>query len=229
MEELGQLFHDFNFRVTPVSAKDAIALDKSDPFIRSTYWLAKNCEAIAKFGMETKAASLGSKSSAIVVQTVLLRFLRAAIEGARSVEAARNVSVVDSRLTSKNSANLLGALAEFIDTFAEAMGAKWQDRESLHLSSAGWQALGIIYHDVTFRLKHVDRVAFAAALATKIDWSRDAAIWSDLVTTKIGKDGKPALMLQGAGASTRRAMVQKIRDAMGLTEKLAEFQDDEEE
>ena len=163
-EEMGQLFHDFNFRVTPVSAKDAIALDMSDPYIRATYFLARNAEHIARFGMDTKAASLGSKSKAVVVQPVLLRFIRAALEGNKYVEAARNTAISDPNLNTKNQAQVLSALSEFVDAFAGAMGEQWNNRESVHLSSAGWQAIGLIYHDVTFRLQGVDRIAFAEAL-----------------------------------------------------------------
>ena len=228
MEDLGQLFHDFNFKVTPVSAKDAIALDMSDPYIRATYFLEENAGYIQRFGMDKKAASLGSKSKSIVVQPILLRFVRAALEGSRYVEAARNVTVPNAKLTGRKDSLMLEPLAEFIDNFAEALGDQWNNRDSVHLSSAGWQALGLIYHDVTFRLKDVDRVAFARALATRIDWKRDASIWSALVTEKEGKDGQMLLSFLGAGASTRRAIVKIIRDEMGLSERLEQLGSDEE-
>lgn len=220
-EEIGQLFHDFNFKVTPVSAKDAIALDKSDPYIRATYYLAKNVEQIDKYGMETKAASLGSKSKAIVVQPVLLRFIRAALEGNKYVEGARNVSVTDGNLSRKNFNSVLDSLADFLETFAVEMGERWTDRDSVHLSSAGWQALGLIYHDVAFRLKHVDRLGVARALA-KIDWRRDADLWTKMVTEKTAKDGVVSLAFLGAGASTRRAVTEILRQRLGLTDLLAE-------
>lgn len=215
-EEIGQLFHDFNFKVTPVSAKDAIALDKSDPYIRATYSLAQNVENIRRFGMDTKAASLGSKSKAIVVQPVLLRFIRAALEGERVAEGARNISISEGVLTRSNAQQILGSLAEFLDAFAEAMGDEWYQRESVHLSSAGWQALGVIYHDITFEMKDVDRVAFARALAKRINWKRDAAIWSSLVTEKTNRNGETVLSFLGAGASTRRDIVKILRREMGL-------------
>jgi hypothetical protein len=227
-EEMGQLFHDFNFKVTPVSAKDAIALDQSDPYIRATYTLAREAEYISKYGMDTKSASLGSKSRAIVVQPVLLRFIRAALEGSRYVEAARNVAIENPHLNTKNASQVLGALADFIDTFAAEMGAQWDNRESVHLSSSGWQALGVIYHDVAFRLKNVDRQAFARALANKIDWRRDAPIWESIMTLKQDKDGSVSLTLLGAGASTRRQIVKSIRDEMGLTELLEGIKDENE-
>lgn len=217
LEEMGQLFHDFNFRVTPVSAKDAIALDKSDPYIRATYALEKMSEAISAYGMDTKSASLGSKSKAIVVQPVLLRFIRGAIEGAKYVESARNVNVENPRLNSKTSSELMESLAEFVDAFANEMGSRWTDRESLHLSSPGWLSIGLVYHDITFRLSNIDRLQIAKSLATKIDWSRSAAIWKPIISEKIGADGSTALALQGAGASTRREMVRIIRDQLGLT------------
>ncbi|QYE34400.1 hypothetical protein KZX46_16700 [Polymorphobacter sp. PAMC 29334] len=216
--EIGQLFHDFNFKVTPVSAKDAIALDNSDPYIRATYFLAANVENIKKFGMDTKAASLGSKSKAVVVQPVLLRFVRAALEGARYVEGARNVAVADAHLTSKDASTVLGALSEFLDVFADAMGPTWTQRDSVHLSSAGWQAIGLIYYDIAFVLQNIDRAEFARALASKVDWNRNASIWSELVTEKSAKDGSATLAFLGAGASTRRAIATILRCEMGISD-----------
>ncbi len=215
-EEIGQLFHDFNFKVTPVSAKDAIALDKSDPYIRATYFLAQNVENIRRYGMDTKAASLGSKSKAIVVQPVLLRFIRAALEGERVAEGARNISISDGVLARNNAQQVLGSLSEFLDVFADEMGDEWYQPQGVHLSSAGWQALGVIYHDITFGMKDVDRLAFARALARKIDWKRDAKIWSALVTEKTNKKGETVLSFLGAGASTRRDIVSILRREMGI-------------
>lgn len=226
-EEMGQLFHDFNFRVTPVSAKDAIALDKSDPYIRATYSLAKMSSAIADYGMDVKSASLGSKSKAIVVQPVLLRFIRGAIEGAKYIESARNVSVDEPRLNPKTAQTLLGDLATFLDTFADAMGDRWTDRDSLHLSSPGWLSIGLIYHDISFRMSNINKLAVAQSLATKVDWSRSAAIWGNLITEKKRDDGTVVLALQGAGASTRREMLKILRKELGLDAILSEVSDEE--
>ncbi len=224
-EEMGQLFHDFNFRVTPVSAKDAIALDKSDAYIRATYALARASAAIAEYGMDVKSASLGSKSKAIVVQPILLRFIRGALEGAKYIESARNVDVEEPRLNNKSASTLIGELATFLDEFADAMGDRWSDRDSLHLSSPGWLSIGLVYHDVSFRMANIDKVAIARSLATKIDWSRSAPIWANLITEKAKDDGSTVLALQGAGASTRREMVKIIRDQLGLNAILGEIED----
>ena len=78
-DEMGQLFFDFNFKAVPVPPRIAIALDKSDPYIQVTNLLARECTAIVNNGgMEERAASLGKKSTALVVQQVLLRFVRGA-------------------------------------------------------------------------------------------------------------------------------------------------------
>lgn len=226
-EEMGQLFHDFNFKVTPVSAKDAIALDKSDPYIRATYMLAASSKAISTYGMDVKSASLGSKSKAIVVQPVLLRFIRGAVEGAKYIEAARNVNVENPRLSNKTAQSLIGDLAVFLDEFADAMGDRWTDRDSLHLSSPGWLSIGLVYHDVAFRLSNIDKTAIAQSLASKIDWRRGAPIWSNLITAKQKDVGETVLALQGAGASTRREMVRIIREQLGLNAILEASNDQE--
>lgn len=216
LEEMGQLFHDFNFRVTPVSAKDAIALDKSDPYIRATYALAKASKAISEHGMDLKSASLGSKSKAIVVQPVLLRFIRGALEGPKYIESARNVSVDNPRLNNKTAGSMIAELAAFLDEFSDAMGVRWAERDSLHLSSPGWLSIAMVYHDIAFKMASIDKSAVARSLATKVDWSRAAPIWSNVITTKTKDDAPDVLALQGAGASTRREMVKIIREQLGL-------------
>lgn len=215
-EEMGQLFHDFNFRVTPVSAKDAIALDKSDPYIRATYYLSeKSAQIASNGGMETKAASLGSKSSAVVVQPVFLRFIRAALEGEQYVEASNKEAIKKPNLTPENRQAVLDSLAEFIDRFGEAMGEKFKNRELLHLSSPGWQSIGVLHHDVTFRLQGFDRLLIAQKLA-EVDWSRQGPLWADLMTEKTDKNGVKRPVLNTAGASARRAMIAKLRQHLSI-------------
>ncbi len=81
MEELGQLFHDFNFLVQPIALGQAVDLDQSDVAIGLTNTLGE-CPAIKKHcGMERRAANLGKKSTAPVAKQVLLRFVKVACEG----------------------------------------------------------------------------------------------------------------------------------------------------
>lgn len=213
LEELGQLFHDFNFKATPVSAKDAIALDQSDLYIRATYSVSEKSIAISQSGgMEKRAASLGAKSTAIVVQPVLLRFVRAALEGSEAVEKARNVApkrAGEDRIP-------LARVTSFLDAFSETMGERWTQRDSVHLSSAGWQTLGIIFHEAVIRDPSVDERQVGRNLAEFIDWNRSSDFWTGLIVEKVSKKGERTLSFQGAGASTRREMVKRIREKLEL-------------
>jgi hypothetical protein len=213
---MGQLFYDFNFKAIPVQARIAISLDQSDPYIQATNYLARTSAAIASNGgMEERAASLGTKSSAIVVQQVLLRAVRAAMEGEAAAESNK-AEVANPNLTLDNIRARVDDLADFLDAFADAMGSAFaSDKRALHLASPGWQALGVIYNDVVFRLKVPDPVATARALG-RIDWSRSGPLWSDLVIEKTAKDGSTELVLNSAGASARREIVKRLRQEIGL-------------
>jgi hypothetical protein len=219
---MGQLFFDFNFKVTAVPSRIAIALDKSDPYIMVTNGLAKASQAIVKNGgMEERAASLGKKSTAVVVQQVLLRFVRGATEGS-AFQESNKMELPHPNLTHTNASDAVESLAAFIDAFAEAMGNKFTaDKKSLHLSSPGWQSLGVIYNDLVYRLNAPDPLQTARALA-RLDWTRSGPLWSELVVTKTNDDGSEELVLNSAGASTKREMVKRIRAELGIDRLLAE-------
>src|ERR1043166_4013988 len=57
LEQLGQLFHDFNFLQTRVNANQAIALDKSDPYIQLTNKLGRSDTLQQYGGMEERSGS----------------------------------------------------------------------------------------------------------------------------------------------------------------------------
>jgi hypothetical protein len=100
LEEMQQLFHDFNFKVKPVPERVAIALDHSELYIGLTNRLGTSDLIKSLGGMEFKSASLGKKSTAIVVQQNLLRFVRGAAEGERFLEGT-NKSELPSRTSPK--------------------------------------------------------------------------------------------------------------------------------
>ena len=223
-EEMEQIFCDFNFRVRPVSIKDAIALDHSDPYVEFTRYLGEHSAAIKGFGgMEEKRASLGSKSTAIVVQPVLLRFVRGAIEGEAYLEAARNQTVEQPNLTADRAPEMRSNLADFLDELAKSMGERWDDKTSMHLSSPGWQVIGVLYHDMAFKLGKGpgDLRKFAAAIG-RLDWTRKGEIFRPFMSEKRGKDGDETLVLNSAGASVRRDLLKDLRRKLGLMELLAE-------
>jgi hypothetical protein len=220
-EEMGQLFFDFNFKAVAVPPRIAISLDRSDPYILATNALAKASVAIDKTGgMEERLASLGGKSKGIVVQQVLLRFVRGATEG-QAIQESNKAVPTEPSVTLSNFAEHVDVMAKFIDAFADAMGAdKWADRRSFHLSSPGWQAIGLIYHDLVHELNVPDPFATARALA-RIDWSRSGKLWESLVVQKKLPTGETEIVLRGAGASTKREMADMLRRELGIDKLLA--------
>jgi len=225
LDEMQQLFHDFNFKVTAVPARVAIALDHSDLYIGLANRLGESDPIASHGGMEFKAASLGKKSTAIVVQQNLLRFVRGAVEGEAALESNANVEAKNPNLTEETLDDYQDRLQTFLTALAESMGTDFGDRERLHLAAPGWGTLGAICHDLVVRLKVPDLEAAAARLG-EIDWRRTAPIWADVVRER--EDGTLSLAA-GGGSSTRRAMIKSVRRELGLDQLLRErgFDDDE--
>ena len=223
VDDLGQLFHDFNFKALPVTGAHAVALDTADLHIRMTNALAKECAAIRdNGGMKKKSASLGTVPTHLVTQPVLLRFVRGACEGPRFQESNRAASK-SLHLREENFEEALEGLSTFLDTFASAMGGRFtEDRQSLHLSSAGWQAIGLVYYDVTRRLKDVDVQKFAAALA-RIDWSRTSSMFKDLMMERTNKkSGEAEIVFASSGVYGMRQITDKLRTELHVHELLEE-------
>jgi len=222
MAEMQQLFHDFNFKVTAVPARVAISLDHSDLYIGLTNRIGKS-EIITKHGgMELKAASLGKKSTAIVVQQNLLRFVRGATEGERFLEGTTNSELENPRLTEETLDEFESGIVTFLTNFAESMGYdRFTDRDCLHLTAPGWGALGTLYHDLGVRLKVPDIAASARRIGT-INWQRSAPMWSEIVREKVDKEGHTAIGLAAGGAQNRRFITQKVRETLGVDRLLKE-------
>lgn len=225
LDELGQLFMDFNFRVHPVPARIAIALDQSDIYISLTNALAKE-PFIAKYGgMEIRSASRGKKSTALVVQRVLLRVVRGASEG-RDFQESNLASVPDPALTDSTYQAELHSIAEFFSELANRMGSRWAETESLHLTSPGWQALGVIHHDIHHRelsISAAERTHMYDVLAG-IDWSRNNRDWVD--EAGLGQWGVPKgsskeqVVILGAGRNNTQSIIDFLRKRTGLQEKI---------
>lgn len=215
LEEMQQLFHDFNFRVTPVPQRIAIALDHSNLYIALTNKIGKS-ELIEKHGgMEARSASLGKKSTAIVVQQNLLRFVRGATEGELFLEATNNRDLASPTLSEETLPTFQDGIQTFLRSFTEAMGdEKFRDRECLHLTSPGWGALGVIYHDLAVTLK-VD-LEKAAHQIGAINWHRSAPEWSEIVRKKTDEAGNEVLGLAAGGAQNRRFITKVLREKLGI-------------
>jgi DGQHR domain-containing protein len=223
--ELGQLFADFNFRVHPVPPQINMSLDQSDMYISFANELAKRPVIALHGGMEFKAASLGKKSTALVVQTVLVRAVRGATEGRDFQESnlaqPKNANLNDSTFISE-----LSSVAGFFTEIEQRMGGRWAVRESLHLSSPGWQALGVIHYDMHHRgldLSIHEKAAIYDAIA-KINWARTNREWVD--EAKLGVWDKPKgaeveqIVILGAGRNNTQAIIDFLRRRSGLDEKI---------
>jgi DGQHR domain-containing protein len=221
LEEMQQLFHDFNFKVAAVPARVAISLDHSDLYIGLTNRIGKSDVIVRHGGMEFKAASLGKKSTAIVVQQNLLRFVRGATEGERFLEGTTNSELESPRLIEETLDEIEESILLFLANFAESMGDRFTDRECLHLTAPGWGALGTVYHDLAVRLQVPDLAAVARRIGA-IDWRRSATMWSDIVREKTDKDGHAVLGLAAGGSQNRRFITQKLRKLLGVDQLLRE-------
>ena len=229
-EEMGQLFHDFNFRVQPVTAQHALALDRSDIYISLANMVGKTPVIAAAGGVATRAASLGSKSSELVVQTVLVRMVRGACEGRAFQEA--NLSQVESpNLTKQTFGVIRDQLEDFLTRLAEKMGDRFagkdQRKDSLLLTAPGWQALGIVFNDIYVKklVPAGEREAAISKLAA-VDWSRFNPTW---IATGLGqpeidkKTGQPVVnsqgqlrvALTGAGRNNTQAIIDFMRSTIG--------------
>lgn len=238
-QEMGQLFHDFNFRVQPVSKQHAVDLDTSDIYIALANRLAE-CSFIADHGgVAKRAASLGGKSTDLVIQTVLIRTVRGACEGRKFQES--DLASADVPNLNRQTFNvLLSSIDDFFSGIASRMGKeRFTDKQSLHLTAPGWQALGVVHHDIAFKLKldAVERSKVIQRIA-EIDWSRFNDDWHKLsighaeVDKKTGaplKDskGRIKIALTGAGRTTAQKLIDYIREKAGLAGRLGSSVRDE--
>jgi DGQHR domain-containing protein len=223
--ELGQLFSDFNFRVHPVPARINLSLDQSDIYLSLANAIAKEPFIANNGGMEFKAASLGKKSTALVVQQVLFRTVRGACEGRDFQE--NNLAVPTSaNLTDATFAKEHDSIATYFSEIALKMGTRWTTRDSLHLTSAGWQALGVFHHDlfhrgVAFSVSELNEIYTRIAV---LDWSRSNRDWADVA--KLGIWAKPKdsdveqLVILGAGRNNTQAILDYLRQITKVGEKL---------
>ena len=217
MRELQQLFADFNFKQTSISSSMAISMDSSDIYIDAMRKLGETSIIRDFGGVERRSASLGSKSTALVVQQNLLRFVRAAAEGDRFVEAKANISRTDNaRLTEENLLEFTTNLEVFLRGIAAGLGAaRFSDtKNGVHLSGPGWSALGVIFYDLDATLE-INDLATVSKKIGAIDWTRDAPFWSDVMREKNGK-----MTFIGGGTESRQAIRRKVHQFLGTWDDL---------
>jgi DGQHR domain-containing protein len=221
LREMRQLFADFNFKQKSISPSMAIAADASDIYIEATRRLGTTGVIKAHGGMETGRASLGSKSTSLVMQQNLLRFIRAAAEGDAFTEAKMNVEKLDdARLDEENLDEFVARVDRFLASMASEMGrSSFSDtKNSVHLSGPGWGALGTIFHDLDATLR-VSDIQDAGRNLGKIDWRRSASFWADIMREKMIR-GNSTITFIGGGYESRQAIRNKVHQHLGTRDKL---------
>jgi hypothetical protein len=250
-EELGQLFHDFNFTATPIQKGHAIDLDRSNLYIQAANKIGRIQTIRMAGGVEARAASLGKKSTALVAQQVLVRFTRGALEGTTFQDDAKK-EIPDNPVTNAtNVGERISQIEEYLDLIANEMGDQWKNHELLHLTAPGWNALGGVFHDIYVQLDDLLSKSQQEELTRKIgniDWSRanqdfigylgdpvfvDAAgnkvrtpterkqYSPDELSDWVGPDGKRLLGAIYGGRRGQTAYVEYIRRSIGLKPILA--------
>ena len=225
VSELGQLFMDFNFRVHPVPASMAIALDQSDLYISLANQLAKEPFVSQYGGVELRSASLGKKSTALVVQSVLLRTVRGACEG-RDFQESNLATAPEPNLLDETFQVELRSISGFFSEISDRMGVRWADSKSLHLSAPGWQALGVLHHDIFHCGLNLTETELALVYETlgNLDWSRNNRQWVDeagLGQWSTPKGGtQEQVVILGAGRNNTQAILDFLRKRTGLRDKI---------
>ena len=221
MREMKQLFADFNFKQTSISPSLMIAHDSSDIYIEATRRLGTDGVIKTHGGMEIGRASLGSKSTALVVQQNLLRFVRGAAEGDRFTEAKPNIEKIESnRLTEQNLDGFVRSVNRFLGGMAARMGSvRFGDtKNGVHLSGPGWGALGVVFYDLDAILGLQDLDPAGRRLG-EIDWQRGAPFWADVMREKEVR-GKPVITFIGGGYESRQGIRRKVHQYLDTWEKL---------
>lgn len=220
--ELGQLFHDFNFLAIPVGTAQAIDLDQSNIYVTLANHLAM-ADVIKKHGgVEARAMSLGKKSTALVAKPVLLRFVKGACEGPAFQHTLRDTPDENPNLTRSTFNPIKDKIEEFLGKLSERMGERFTERESLHLTAPGWNAMGVIFHDITFVLRGQLTPALEDDIIKRIadiKWSRSNPEWIGLMGDSDEKSPGGLKLYGGQQAITK--LVNFIRERSGLAAHLA--------
>jgi len=215
-DEVAQLFSDFNFKVRPVSSAKAMQTDSSDIYLQLANAIGNIAVIRNNGGMESGKASVGKNSTAFVTESMLYRTIRGACEG----EAAQEINAIDianANLTPSTYQAEFAKIEDFFTEVANAMGDKWLDRDGIHRTAPGWQALGVICNDI-----HHGELALSPAQIARVyaalgnlDWSRTNEKWAN--EAKIGElDETGRVVFHKAGRTTRHNLITYLRRETGL-------------
>lgn len=231
--ELGQLFFDMNYKQKAMSAVHAMKLDQADPYLQLTNEWGEG-GIIKEMGGVENSASLGKKSTAFVVRKHLFKFVRGAIEG-RKAQDQDKFQPDKPRIDDDNYSDWSLGIQKFLRDLHDRMGnEKFGDRTAVHLSSGGWQVLGLMYHDIFVKLKEKLSPSEKSAMLDKlaaIDWSRYNPKWIELFgDAEVDDQGRERLGKSTRwGSKVKNELLAYVRGQIGITpEMLASAGPDEE-
>jgi hypothetical protein len=119
--------------------------------VAKVVWLKDQPVIADNGGMQQSGASLGSKSTSLVVRRVLHGFVSVAAEGEKAMQGTKAEDIRNPRTTEDNLEETQEKIGDFLTRFAEAMGTRFTDKDSIHLTRLGWDAVGMIAYDTLFR------------------------------------------------------------------------------
>ncbi len=224
--DLGQLFHDYNYKVARISPTQALELDQAGVYSQIVEHLKLLPVIRDNGGMQHSGASLGTRSTALVVRRVFHWFATIAAEGERAFRGAKNEEVRDPVTTQENLEEVAEKIGDFLTRFAEAMGPRFTDRDSIHLTRLGWEAIGMIVNDVVIRRQtddqELDRIVSALA---SVDWARTNKDWIPMIgMPEVDSDKQPVLqnglpkvvITGGKGDMALKTLIAYLRDKVGI-------------
>jgi hypothetical protein len=174
-------------------------MDQAGIYSQIVDWLKDQPVIRENGGMQQSGASLGKKSTALVVRRVLHGFVTVAAEGEKALQGRKNEEVRNPLTTEETIDVVKEKINDFLVRFANAMGPRFKDGDSIHLTRTGWEAIGVVAHEIMFadQLNGDDLDRYIAALAN-IDWSRTNRDWFGMIgMAEQSPDGGPALDNQG--------------------------------
>ena len=227
MSALGQLFFDFNYRVTRVPPTLALELDQAGVYSQIVEWLKDQPVIKDHGGMQQSGASLGKKSTALVVRRVLHGFVTVAAQGDKALsKSVKSQEIRNPLTTEENMWEVAEKIRDFLARFAEAMGNRFIDEDSIHLTRLGWDAIGMVTHDTMIRVPRSDKETDAIVQAlSEVDWSRTNRDWFGMIGTAeqdaegnpVLQDGKERVVITGGkGDQGLRRAISYLRKKTGL-------------
>ena len=216
--ELRQLFYNFQFLQNDIPVSLYKRFDLSDQYVQLTGDLGTSATVNFYGRMEENSQGLGGKSTCLVAQRVLLRFVRGACEGRAFQASSQKHSVNNPNLTPDTQKDILVNLEYFIGSIAKHMGVEqFKNHDYVHLTASGWQTLGLVFHELYFtRKERIGSSTYEDVIRRigEIDWSRDNPDWLGIVLSYRKGIDKP--VMNKAGGTTIMNMLEYVRKETGL-------------